>query len=518
MVAGMVSLVGAAMLATALPADAVQNYVATPLGSLGGTHWNVPSSRASAINASGQVTGSASIPTTVESSGSHAFVHAHGVMIDLGTLGGQTSSGSAINASGEVTGASNTGLMDLEGTVTHAFLYSNGKMTDLGSLGGRESAGTGINAIGQVVGWSYLHGYVTPRAFLYAGGRMTDLGTLGGASSGATGINDSGQVIGSSHVRDVPWPDPPVVHAFLYSGGVMIDLGTLGGPDSYANGINNAGEVTGWSRLASSSAGHAFLYAGGRMVDLGTLGGLNSYGHAINNSGQITGESDTENDRLHAFLYTDGRMYDLNRLVINDLGPGVVLRYARGINDRGQIAAMGCTTFVVLEEPCQAYRLDPITTAIEYRHAAFDHYFVTANPDEIERLDGGAIPGWARTGLSFRVFGNEADAVSVCRFWSHQAFAPKSSHFYTPFDWECAIVKRNADWLYEGVVFSMKLPDAAGNCVSGTMALYRVYNDGKGGAPNHRYTTSADIQQQMVAQGWIPEGEGIGVIGCVPAP
>jgi len=519
-VADMFTLAGAVMLATALPADAVQNYVATPLGSLGGTYWGVPSSQASAINASGHVTGGASIPATIDDSRHfHAFIYANGVMIDLGTLGGQISSGSAINASGQVTGGSDTGLTDLAGTVRHAFLYSNGKMTDLGSLGGTESFGSGINSIGQVVGWSYLHGYVTRRAFLYSGGSMTDLGTLGGSSSEATGINDSGQVTGSAYVRDVASPGRPIVHAFLYSAGVMRDLGTLGGADSYANGINNAGEVTGLSRLQSSTEAHAFLYSGGRMIDLGTLGGQISVGSAINNSGQVTGQSDTTNNvDTHAFLYTDGKIYDLNHLVTNDLGPGVVLRYAHGINDRGQIAAVGCTRVVVIESACQAYRLDPITTAIEYHHEVFDHYFVTANPNEIASLDERAIPGWVRTGQSFRVFGMDPGAVSVCRFWSHQTFAPKSSHFYTPLDWECAIVKRNPDWLYEGTVFSMKLPDMAGNCVSGTIALYRVYNDGKSGAPNHRYTTSVDIRRQMIAQGWIPEGPGPGVIGCVPAP
>jgi hypothetical protein len=47
--------------------------------------------------------------------------------------------------------------------------------------------------------------------------------------------------------------------------------------------------------------------------------------------------------------------------------------------------------------------------------------------------------------------------------------------------------------------------------------LYRLYNDGQTGAPNHRYTTRATIRSQMVALGWVPEGSGIGVIGCVPA-
>jgi hypothetical protein len=64
----------------------------------------------------------------------------------------------------------------------------------------------------------------------------------------------------------------------------------------------------------------------------------------------------------------------------------------------------------------------------------------------------------------------------------------------------------------------MKLPDVLGNCAGGTAPLYRLYNDGRGGAPNHRYTPSPFIQQAMLAKGWKPEGVGVGVIGCVSAP
>jgi hypothetical protein len=98
-------------------------------------------------------------------------------------------------------------------------------------------------------------------------------------------------------------------------------------------------------------------------------------------------------------------------------------------------------------------------------------------------------------------------------------FAPKSSHFYTPYDWECAMVKGNRNWVFEGEVFAIYPLVLTVACRIGTVPLYRLYNDGKSGAPNHRYTTSMNIQSDMVAQGWIPEGYGaLGVIGCVPIP
>jgi len=36
------------------------------------------------------------------------------------------------------------------------------------------------------------------------------------------------------------------------------------------------------------------------------------------------------------------------------------------------------------------------------------------------------------------------------------------------------------------------------------------------GAPNHRYTTSLSLRNQMITQGWLPEGFGPNaVIACV---
>jgi hypothetical protein len=37
-----------------------------------------------------------------------------------------------------------------------------------------------------------------------------------------------------------------------------------------------------------------------------------------------------------------------------------------------------------------------------------------------------------------------------------------------------------------------------------------------GAAPNHRFVTSLAERQNMVNQGWSPEGNGIGVETCVP--
>lgn len=167
------------------------------------------------------------------------------------------------------------------------------------------------------------------------------------------------------------------------------------------------------------------------------------------------------------------------------------------------------------------YRFASSTTTvplIEYVHAQFDHYFITSNPDEIDKLDRGAFAGWARTGLQFNAYGAAtASAVPVCRFFS-TAFAPKSSHFYTPFAGECASRQADTAWMLESAdAFDIAIPAPDGSCASGLIPVYRLYNNGQGGAPNHRYTTDATVRAQMIGQGWIPEGLGAsGIEMCSP--
>ena len=163
----------------------------------------------------------------------------------------------------------------------------------------------------------------------------------------------------------------------------------------------------------------------------------------------------------------------------------------------------------------------PTQPAIEYYYAAWNFYFVTAFPAEIAALDGGAFGGvWQRTGQSFNTWATAAAsplAVPTCRFFS-TAFAPKSSHFYTPFAAECDTVKHEATWEFESIAFYIALANADGTCPAGTIPLYRAYDNGMGGAPNHRYTTSPDVLNQMIAGGWVFEGDAnTKVFACVPA-
>jgi Bacterial Ig-like domain (group 3)/Repeat of unknown function (DUF5648) len=160
------------------------------------------------------------------------------------------------------------------------------------------------------------------------------------------------------------------------------------------------------------------------------------------------------------------------------------------------------------------------STMVEYFYPPWNHYFITALPSEIAALDNGAFPGWTRTGLTFDVYPASTPGVlPLCRFFSGSSFAPESSHFYTPYPFECQTVKDTefSVWSFEGTPDSVALPTYFGVCAPGSRPLYRLFNNGQGGAPNHRYTTNMETQATMIAAGWISEGAGAsGVIACVP--
>jgi Repeat of unknown function (DUF5648) len=159
--------------------------------------------------------------------------------------------------------------------------------------------------------------------------------------------------------------------------------------------------------------------------------------------------------------------------------------------------------------------------AVEYYYAAWNYYFETSGTDEIAGLDAGAFGGvWKRTGQTFYVWPTAASnplGVATCRFFT-VFFAPKSSHFYTPNADECnGLIATSQVWTFESIAYYIALIDANGNCPPGTIPLYRFYNNGLGGAPNHRYTTSLTIFNQMVGQGWQFEGHPVTkVFACVP--
>jgi uncharacterized protein (DUF1800 family) len=158
---------------------------------------------------------------------------------------------------------------------------------------------------------------------------------------------------------------------------------------------------------------------------------------------------------------------------------------------------------------------EPTATAVEYYNTGLRHYFVTANPGEMAIVEnGGAGPGWVRTGGAFGVYAGAGDApgiVPVCRFYGTPGVGP-NSHFYTADAGECAFVKTTQGWTYEGIAFHIH-PVIAGACATGTTPVYRTYNDGAArNDSNHRFTVDATVQAKMVSAGNRSEG----IVMCAP--
>jgi hypothetical protein len=151
-----------------------------------------------------------------------------------------------------------------------------------------------------------------------------------------------------------------------------------------------------------------------------------------------------------------------------------------------------------------------VRQAVEFYNSALGHYFVASEPGEISSVDnGGAGPGWSRTGLSFSVLTAISSAYPAsnvsCRFYGTPGIGP-NSHFYATETGECNIVKAQAGWTYEGLAFASINPTAQA-CPAGTSPVYRAYNNGFAtNNSNHRYSTSLATLQAMA--GWTVEGIG----------
>jgi hypothetical protein len=176
----------------------------------------------------------------------------------------------------------------------------------------------------------------------------------------------------------------------------------------------------------------------------------------------------------------------------------------------------------------------PVGTAIEYGFRSqwdygYSSYFIATSPAEIAALDRGDLNTasgllWERTGESFGVWAYPAEgALPACRFFYSSALdngGVSLDHFYTPYSAECAQLRAAPDalWQYEGIAFYLQVPDANGHCPAGTAVLYRLYNNGIGGGPAHRFTTRAATIDEMRADGWIVEGSGpTFTFACVPS-
>ncbi len=143
----------------------------------------------------------------------------------------------------------------------------------------------------------------------------------------------------------------------------------------------------------------------------------------------------------------------------------------------------------------------------EFHYAPAGDYFMTSDPVETATLD--ATPGWQRTGETFRAFPSSTPATRwMCRYYTAASASPRT-HFFGATAAECGL---GYPWLYEVDTIAVMTPAPNGSCANGTLPLYRMF-DPNGSA--HRYATSAAVRDSMLAQGWIAEGFGVGVVACM---
>ena len=158
---------------------------------------------------------------------------------------------------------------------------------------------------------------------------------------------------------------------------------------------------------------------------------------------------------------------------------------------------------------------------VEYYRADLDHYFITANPAEIALLDGSLAGIFKRTGLYFYAYLDQLSAPvgakPVCRFYA-PITVQIDSHYYSANIDECLAVLFNwpGIWTLEtGASFYIQVPDSKGTCPSGTLPVYRFFNNRRDA--NHRYTVDLSVQRAMLNRSWAPEGNGTaGVAFCSP--
>jgi probable HAF family extracellular repeat protein len=174
-----------------------------------------------------------------------------------------------MNQRGQVVGQSN-----LVGDLTyHPFLWNHGVMTDLGTLGGDTGLANWINDSGYIAGKADLAGSPPQNhhATLWKDEVVTDLGVFPGDScSNAYFVNNKGQVVGTSEDR-TDCSLSVGAHAFLWQqGGPMVNLNTLVPPDSplnltYAVAINDRGEIAGFG-VPAACAVESYEYCGHAYV------------------------------------------------------------------------------------------------------------------------------------------------------------------------------------------------------------------------------------------------------------
>jgi probable HAF family extracellular repeat protein len=199
----------------------------------------------------------------------HDFFWHDGIMEDIPTLGGTLVGGeidfagyptACVNSLGQVAGES---TVSDDPFIIHPYLYDHGVLTDLGTLGGSFGLVGWLNDAGDIVGGASTANDESFHATLWTKGVIHDLGALDGDCGGrASAINARGQIVGSSYSCD------DIGRAVLWDKGSIVDLNAaVAGEPSLqlieADNINDRGEIAGRGLPSGCddllACGHAYL-------------------------------------------------------------------------------------------------------------------------------------------------------------------------------------------------------------------------------------------------------------------
>jgi hypothetical protein len=205
-------------------------------------------------------------------------------------------------------------------------------------------------------------------------------------------------------------------------------------------------------------------------------------------------------------LLTNGRVLDIVTGSARDYpssSPCIILNLCgAGMLDAG--AAVGSVVPGGASPPPGAVKV------VEYYRADLDHYFITADPNEIAAIDSQLSQIFKRTGLYFYAYlTREAAPLSakpVCRFYAPLAVLI-DSHYYSANPEECLAVLLNwpGIWTLEtGAAFYVDVPDSKGRCPENTLPVYRFFDNRRDA--NHRYTVDLSVHRAMQNRQWVSEG------------
>jgi len=175
-------------------------------------------------------------------------------------------------------------------------------------------------------------------------------------------------------------------------------------------------------------------------------------------------------------------------------------------------AATVYATKAAIDSRCRAPGSARLGTVIEYYSPKLRHYFLTAFADEAAALDTGAGGnGWTRTGGEFSVYKDAAPGLkAVCRFSRTPGTGPES-HIYAADAAECAALKSQSAWTYDGIAFYLATP-VGGQC-GNDWPVYRSYYTNNVSDANHRFTVDLTAHVRMPKRrGDVLEG----IVMCAP--